>query len=92
MIGAFTHVHLYRYLYSCSPLFLVSYVSVLRVYDSLCFVSQAAMVGKGERRGRRVWRGIREEGRGHVCWCVDQIYYICRCRVFTNVTLECPAV
>ena len=44
-----THVHTYMYLYSCSPPCLVSCVGVL------CVVfSQAAMVGQGERRGRRV--------------------------------------
>ena len=47
-----TYVHTY-YLYSCSPPCLVSCVSVLRVYDSLWFGSQAAMVGQGERRRRR---------------------------------------
>ena len=52
------------------------------MYDSLRFFSKAAMVGKGERKGGggRIQRGIREEGRGHVCWWVDHIY--CTCNMY----------
>ena len=52
-VSLYTHVHMYRYLHSCIPPFLVSFFGVLHVYDRLWFVSQAAMVGKGEGRGKR---------------------------------------
>ena len=65
-----THVRTYMYIFVLvfrSPPFLVSITGVLRVYDGLWFVSRAAMVGK-ERGGEEGGRGLREEGRGHVCW------------------------
>ena len=68
-----THVHVLVFLVSCA--------GVLHVYDSLWFVSQAAMVGERGEEGGRSWGGIREEGRGHICWLVDHICCTCRCRV-----------
>ena len=75
---------------TCIPHFL-SHVSVCCACDSLWFVSQAAMVGKGERRSRRE-SSRRDEKR--TCLLVSRPYlpYICRCnmyRVWAVLSVSC---